>query len=455
MEQKKFWYAVELSFNHRHRLFRINKITCMSRTLCPLPFSHQHVQPNGEIRFCCAARSDSNKRADNQTYNVNHDKLKDAWNSESIKKLRLDLINGQTPEACQYCWERESDDHTKGTSMRIDFLDRIPIDTISDRVEFAKHNNGFLDHNPFDFQVMSGNLCNLSCKMCTPQYSTSWSKFYSNKGTTAFNQIKFSKHYQSNIVEEKHFNKTYDWPNTHPLKSILGDYLNDIRSIFLIGGEPTLIDGTFDFLEHMIDLNYQDKLYPWISTNCTNINQNLITLLDQFSRTGMNLSLDGMDDIAYLQRTPSNWNQIQTNVDKLMDWSQTRKKTKYTNLNIHSVITSMNLHHIGDFWKYLIDRYSTKDFTISFMPILEKFDNFSVSIIPTEQANNILHHTKNLALSVPRKYQSVFEKLIYTIETTEFSPNYDNIQYQLAQLQNYHPEIDIKKIYSIYYNDSL
>lgn len=427
----------------------------MSKTLCPLPFSHQHVQPNGEIRFCCAARPDSNKRLDNETYNVNQDTLKDAWNSESIKKLRLELINGETPEACQYCWERESEDHTKGTSMRIDFLDRIPINTISDRVEFAKNNDGHLNDYPFDFQIMSGNLCNLSCKMCTPQYSTSWSKFYSNRGVSNFNEIKFSKNYQPNRLEETHFNRTYDWPNTNPLNSILKDYFDNIRSIFLIGGEPTIIDGTFDFLQHMIDLNYQNKLYPWISTNCTNINQRLINLLDQFNRTGMNLSLDGMDEIAYLQRTPSNWNQIQTNVDKLMDWAHTRKKTKFTNLNVHSVVTSLNLHHIGSFWKYLIDRYSNKDFTISFMPVLEQYDNFSLSIVPSEQAKNILQNTKNLALTVPKKYQPIFEKLIYTIETTDFSSGHESIQYQLEQIQNYHPDKEIKKIYSIYYNDSL
>ena len=427
----------------------------MSKTICPLPFSHQHVQPNGEIRFCCAARPESNKKIGGKTFNVNDDSLKEAWNSESIQKLRLDLINGETPEDCQYCWERENDDHTKGTSMRIDFLDRIPLNTIQDRIDFAKNNNGLVNSYPFDFQIMSGNLCNLSCKMCTPQYSTSWSKFYSNKGITDFKEIKYSKKHSANLVEEMHWKATYDWPNTNPLNSILKDYFDDIRSIFLIGGEPTIIEGTFDFLQHMIDLKYQDKLYPWISTNCTNINKRLIDLLDQFYKTGMNLSLDGMDEIAYLQRTPSNWSQIQTNVDKLMDWSQTRKKTKFTNLNVHSVVTSMNLHHIAHFWKYLIDRYSNKDFTISFMPVLEKYDNFSITIVPAYNATDILKQVKDISLTVPTKYKTVFDKLIYTIESTEFDSNDESIRFQLDQLKKFHPDMDIKKIYSIYYENNL
>lgn len=427
----------------------------VSPTICPLPFSHQHVQPNGEIRFCCAARPDSNKNAVDKTLNVNEDTLLEAWNSPSIRDLRLKLIRGETPEECSYCWERENSDHTQGTSMRIDFLSRIPIDTIQDRIEYAEQNQGEVNSNPFDFQVMSGNLCNLSCKMCTPQYSTSYSKFYTNKGISDFKEIRFSKKYMPNRAEEPHFNATYDWPNTNPLNVIFKDYYDDIKSVFLIGGEPTIIEGTFDFLQHMIDLGYQNKIYPWISTNCTNINKRLIDLLDQFDRTGMNLSLDGMDEIAYIQRTPSNWNQIQTNVDKLMDWAQTRKRSKFTNFNVHSVVTSLNIHHIAKFWQYLIERYSSRDFTISFMPVLEEFDNFSISILPKEIADTVLTEIKEIKSIVPSKFHSAYDKLIYTIETTTFSDDFENIHYQLEQIQKFHPDMDIKKIYSIYYKDSL
>lgn len=427
----------------------------MSVTMCPVPFSHQHVQPNGEIRFCCAARQDSNKDINGKTLNVNKDTLLTAWNSPSIKELRLQLINGESPDACQYCWERESADHTQGTSMRIDFLTRIPLATIKNRIEYAQQHSGELNELPFDFQVMSGNLCNLSCKMCNPQYSTSWSKFYSNKNITNFKEIKFSKTYNPSSAEEMHFNAVYDWPNTNPLKAVFGDYFDSMKSIFLIGGEPTIIDGTFDFLQHLIDLKYQDKIYPWISTNCTNINRRLIDLLDQFNRTGINLSLDGMDEIAYIQRTPSNWTQIQNNVDRLMDWGRLRKKSKFTNINVHSVVTSLNLHHIGKFWKYLIYRYYPNDFTISFMSILEEYDNFGIGIVPKEIAMHILNEARTIKSQVPKNFHPVFDRFIYIIETTQFSDNFENIRFQLDQLQKFHPDMNIKEIYSIYYKDNL
>lgn len=427
----------------------------VSPTICPLPFSHQHIQPNGEVRFCCAARQDSNRDANGETLNVNTNSLLTAWNSPTIKELRLQLINGESPEACQYCWERENADHTQGTSMRIDFLNRIPIPSIQNRIDYAQEHSGELNDLPFDFQVMSGNLCNLSCKMCNPQYSTSWSKFYSNKGITSFKEIRFSKKYMPSEAEEIHFNSTYDWPDTNPLKSVFNDYYDSIKSIFLIGGEPTIIEGTFNFLQHLIDLKYEKKVYPWISTNCTNINRRLIDLLDKFDRTGMNLSLDGMDEIAYLQRTPSNWTQIQNNVDRLMEWGRVRKKSKVTNINVHSVVTSLNLHHIAPFWKHLIYRYFPNDFTISFMSVLEEYDNFGIGIIPRQISMQILDEVKAIKLQVPKNFHAVFDRLIYILETTTFSEDFENIRFQLEQLQKFHPDMNIKEIYSIYYKDNL
>ena len=442
----------------------------VSPTICPLPFSHQHVQPNGEILFCCAARRNSNKNEDGVEYNVNTHSLIEAWNGPSIKKVRLQLINGETPEACQYCWERENTDHTQGTSMRMDFLDRIPINTITDQIEEAKNNNGVVSKNPFDFQIMSGNLCNLSCKMCTPQYSTSYSKFYTNKNITQFKEIKFSKQYIPNDNEAVHFNVTYDWPNIRPLNTILQPYFSDLKSIFLIGGEPTIIEGTFDFLKHMVDLGYNNNFHPFISTNCTNINKRLLDLLDQFRSTGINLSLDGMDDIAYIQRTPSRWSQIQHNVDQIMEWSHQRRyftiiqdilnkpnrDQKFTNITVHSVITSLNLHHMPVFWKYIIDRYKDYKFGISFMPIVEDGDNFCIKLVPKGIISDLIQQTKEIKNTISdHKHQDAFDKFLYLLENTSFSDSYENIQYQLDQIQKFHPDMDIKKIYSIYYKDSL
>ena len=165
----------------------------MVSTLCSAPFAHQHIDTNGEVRICCAFKSGAHKDAQGNTYNVTTHTLEESWNSDYIKQLRLDLIAGIKPDACSACWKLESADNSRGQSVRIGTNKRVPIDKIQDRIKHAIEHNGEVTEPALDFQIMTGNLCNLACKMCSPRFSTQWSKFFSNAGYTNIKDIKFSK----------------------------------------------------------------------------------------------------------------------------------------------------------------------------------------------------------------------------------------------------------------------
>lgn len=421
----------------------------MSQTICPLPFTHQQIQPDGEIRFCCAARPNSNKNHDGTVNNVTTNKMIEAWNSDSLKKLRLSLINNQTPDECGYCWVRENAEHTSGSSMRLDSLQKIPLAKFQDRVKEAKENSGQLKSLPYDFQVMSGNLCNLSCKMCTPQYSTTFSKYFNVRGYESIKEIKFNPKSTRFEEYEQHYNKTYDWPVTHPLKEVFVDYYDSIATIFFLGGEPTILDGTHDFLNHLNQEGFSNQIDVWFSTNGTNINKNFLSTLNKFSSVSFNISLDGKDEIAYIQRTPSNWNQIKSNLDKLFLWA--KNKQGATQVNIHSVVTSLNLHHILDFWLYLINEYQDDSFGISFMPIVEDDDNFSILLVPEDIVKQIKQRVQKARAGIPEQFLYLIDKFEHLLETTSFDKTFNNIHFQLDQIQKFHPDMDIKQIYSIYY----
>jgi len=426
----------------------------MSNTICPLPFTHQQIQPDGEIRFCCAARPNSNLDSQGQSCKIETHSLLESWNSESLRKLRLELINGDKPECCTYCWVRENEDNTQGVSMRLDSINRIPIDTIQDRITYAQTHSGELIDKPYDFQVMSGNLCNLACKMCTPQYSTAFSKYFKNHGIENLSEVTFNK--QSTRLESynEHFNQTYNWPVTHPLKETFNDYFDSIREVFILGGEPTLLDGTLEFLEYLKSHGLAKNVIVRLSTNCTNINPRLLSALDEFGYVGINISLDGMDEVAHIQRTPSHWPTIKDNLDKLMHWAKHPNKQRI--LSVHSVITSLNFHHITDFWYYIIIQYNQKGLSgISAMPIVENDDNFPLSIVPKDIAAEVRLELIKTKLKISQNYHFAFDKLLLQIDNTQFADNYDLIHYQLDQIQRFHPELDIKEIYSIYYKDSV
>jgi len=422
-----------------------------SPTICQLPFTQQMIESNGEIKTCCAIMPTygANKDNNNLPYNVMTHTLSDAWNSDFMRKLRLDLIEGKEPDCCQTCWKLESKDHTRGTSVRFANAEKFPISKWQNRVEYAKNNQGYLEQKAFDFQLATGNLCNLACKMCNSRYSTTYSKFFKKFGLKESSDANFQKNksYGTSIP----MYKEYDWPTNNSLIKIFENNIDEIELIFLTGGEPTLIEENLVFLEHLIEIGACNHIRIHINTNCTNINQRLLNIMQEFKEIWINLSIDGINEIAYLQRTPSNWLQIEKNLDRLMQWSNDIEiqLNKYVKMSFISTITELNLHHIVDAWYYLANRYNN----ISASCNIIVYEILGVSKVPSVISKKIYEHLLEMENSFPIYYQNgPLSNLKYWLEQDIYEPNYDKIHYTLSELQRFHPDMNIKEIYQIYYD---
>jgi MoaA/NifB/PqqE/SkfB family radical SAM enzyme len=433
----------------------------ISPTICPYPFAHQHIDPNGDIKYCCNGSPDSHINQDTgQHYNVKTDDLASAWNSEAIKQLRLDLIAGREPTACRGCWERESADHKTGSSMRLAAaMQHIPISTVKSQIEYAEKHHGQVDTPPKDFQIMTGNMCNLACKMCGPRYSNTWSKWHRNKGFTELKDVSlklggggFSNPEDSVI----YLGRDQDWPITHPLKNVFSGQTSNIRHIFLTGGEPTLIPEIVEFLEHLVVTGDSKNIMLRFSTNLTNINQRLLTALSQFGRIGINLSVDGMDDIAYIQRTPSRWPQILKNVDYLIDWMRAHQKQNRVVplISFNTVVTALNIHHVPDLWKFLSDRYGT-EFHLGFTTLMDSNDNYTIRQVPQSVIPSIRQRVSDIRKDVAPNIRAKLDDFEYYLKQDIYSEDHVAIQHLLNGIQSLHPELNIKEIYRIYYPDAV
>jgi organic radical activating enzyme len=383
-----------------------------------------------------------------QVYNVQTHELSSAWNSQHLKELRLAFIRGEQPDVCTTCWVSELGSDNS-TSVRRAAIERIKeLEDISDRIEFAKENNGLLNQSPFDYQTMSGNLCNLACKMCGPRYSTQFSKFFQSQGYDSVRKIKFhrnSHEYNNDVFEEAH-----DWPVKRSFSQVFKEYQKDIRHIFLTGGEPTIIPENIEFLQELTDSGLSKNISIQLSTNCTNVNKKLLESLENFKRVFINCSIDGMDEIAYIQRTPSNWKQIEKNFSILYNWY--RENTSDRFCNVHSTMTSLNAHHLHKFCLAMFDRFPYTNFSV--IPIIDKNFNFGLETLPKNVMSKILSEIQQVEHE-HHHITNIMETLESIISNVKFADNHEYIHSVLGNVQKLHPELDIKKIYSIYYETVL
>ena len=76
-------------------------------TLCYLPFIHLEASAIGDVKPCCMTEGPvlDDKGV---PYNLSNCTLKDAFNSNHMKQMRADFLNGKKPSNCKKCWDEES-----------------------------------------------------------------------------------------------------------------------------------------------------------------------------------------------------------------------------------------------------------------------------------------------------------------------------------------------------------
>ena len=137
----------------------------MSNTFCSYPWRHLFVQPSGHQKICCLSNENITKDDDYRQFNLAKDPLFASWNSNYMKKIRKKMLNGERLSTCERCYQQERNGLE---SMR---------DT--DNEQYFRGNtapDGSFAEQPGHIELHFGNVCNLTCKMCSQMFSTSIGK---------------------------------------------------------------------------------------------------------------------------------------------------------------------------------------------------------------------------------------------------------------------------------------
>ena len=287
----------------------LNKVFCMA------PWTHTYISPQSERRLCCASREEHSfqkqyidssndstygevKESKTRLNDYNPVSLKEHWNSDYMKDIRVKLMRGEEIPQCDVC----NKDILSISSYRQWFTGNLFRDKIQEAFD-KTDDNGYTTMEPISFDYRFSNLCNFKCRMCGEQLSSTWEteKKVHNMWTP--------KNQPFMVPEIKHAMQDFQ---QHVVEPEFRDAVSRgiVEEMYWVGGEPLMYDIHWWTLEEMLQNGSAKNCYMRYNSNLSRVqfgDKNLYDYLPKFKDWLMCASIDGTGEIVEYIRKGIVW----------------------------------------------------------------------------------------------------------------------------------------------------
>jgi MoaA/NifB/PqqE/SkfB family radical SAM enzyme len=267
-----------------------------NNTVCVYPWILLSVGSNGGLRPCCNALHADIESEKGVRANITEMKdysLDSFLNTHTHKELRESMLVGERHPMCGRCWKME-DSGMK--SFRESINQRYPElrERIHDEIPLGIHR--------IEFDL--GKKCNLRCRMCAPFSSSLIGK-------------ETQKHPESRSYYEMDYDST-EWVDAISMRDVVSPHLDTLQEIYMIGGEPLIIDAHEELLTYLLETGSASKIKLVYNTNGIFLGKKFIDMWKQFRFVQLNVSIDGVGKQYEYIRNPAKWETIESNMKLLM-----------------------------------------------------------------------------------------------------------------------------------------
>lgn len=421
---------IEIISNNAESLIKNNK------AFCAAPWMHTHIWPDGRVFPCCM--SDYNAVLGNMGQAESFDEV---WNNENYKNLRKDMINGVLrSDVCNRCYAQE--DYSI-TSLRQKLTKEFWNDTVEQLKNTKEDFSTDLKIPYWDYRF--NNICNLSCRTCGPDLSSSW---YQDHVAMYGKSPKYAT--TKFVVFDPHKERSVH-------KQLIEDQIDYVKEIYFAGGEPILMPEHLDIIQRLIQKNKTDVLLRY-STNLSVLSykgENFLDLWPKFKKVLLYVSLDEISERAEYWRNGTNWSRLEKNIKLIIDLE---KRHPNIVVGYAPTISIFNIHRLDECIKYLYEKDLLKPFTTFVYNILQGPIEFNIKNAPPELkilAKESLERVKKITQGWPRHINDINNVENWLRE----SPTNNKIFYQAAKhlaeidkIRNQNLETVAPEIYNIYKN---
>ena len=351
---------------------------------CVLPWVSLETSPIGTVRPCCLADDEIVDNA-GEKFNLATANFLDIQNSDHMKDLRQQFLDGKQPQTCRKCFREE---RSGRTSKRMHTLDRLKH-MITDTEWTA-------DAKPLMFlDLKLGNICNLKCRICG-----SWSS-----STFATEELQWLR-----VGEEKkdspHYQMLKDgaWPRENQqFWNEIDQVVDQIRYIEFTGGEPFMIREHFDMLQGIVNRGIAHQVEIHYNTNGTQWPEDAEEIWRHFKTVEVAFSIDDVGARFEYQRSNAIWTEVVANVERFKEL-----RLRHPNIRLQACIT-VNVFNVY-YLEYVANWAVQQNFDFIYWNMMHDAYYFSIATLPEPAKVGIT--SKLQSAQVPAKVQEEFKKII-------------------------------------------
>lgn len=344
-------------------------------------------------------------------------------NTRFKKQKRKEMLEGQRPSECDYCWNVEDNSDR--------FSDRVfksSEDWSKPHFDEIVNSNWREDFNPRYVEVSFSNTCNFKCSYCAPQFSSQWmqeiEKFGHYETSAKFNSVDHMK----NEGTRPYLNSEYN-PYVEAFWKWWPDLYHDLHTFRITGGEPLLSKDTWKILEYIDEQEEPNRELKLAINSNLGVPDNLIDkLIDRLNSITENdkvkefvlfTSADTWGEQAEYIRNGLEFNRFWDNVNKILEKCP---RVVITFMVTYNALSVFNYHKLIKGIYDLKEKYNSTD----------RFWNSAV-FLDTSYLRYPEHQTVQV---LPMDFSKlVFEQAQYAdfLSTIEF--NHKHIGYSDIEIQ--------------------
>jgi len=303
----------------KHRI----KPSAGNKTFCMAPWTHTYLSPQTERRMCCASREPA--QSFKQYIDTGNDAkeykpltLKEHWNSDHMKSVRLRMMAGEELSECEVC-----DHKLLNTDVYRSYWNQLFKDRVDEAYE-STDETGATTMQTISFDYRFNNLCNFKCRMCGDMLSSSWeAESRKNKTWSKESQPWMASPLREQIIKFQDTQVVQEFVEAVETKRI--------KEIYWCGGEPLMWDMHWKAMQRIIELGFAKEVYVRYNTNLSRTSfkgTKLFDLLPEFQDWQICSSLDGTGEVGEYIRDGLNYEQWLRNYKEGMAVAKTAREMR-------------------------------------------------------------------------------------------------------------------------------